>query len=161
MSTQRAEVVPIASLPLNMQNKIAADTSGCWNWTGATNSSGYSSVFYGGKSWLGHRVAYTVTVGQIPVGLTIDHLCRNKGCVNPEHLEAVTGAENNRRAAEAITHCRHGHSLAGDNLQIKHRARGDQRVCATCNRETSRSYRERIKGSPLRASPGRPPRLAA
>ena len=160
MNSQRA-TFPIESLPLNMQTKIAVHESGCWEWTGAHNNNGYSCFAIEGKSQLAHRVSYTYLVGPIPVGLTIDHLCRNKSCVNPEHLEAVTGAENNRRAAVAITHCRRGHELAGENLQIKHRARGDQRVCATCNRETSRSYRERIKGSPLRASPGRPPRLAA
>ena len=75
----------------------------CWLWTGAASSLGYGK-FAGpsqGESdapWNVHRYAYTLLVGPIPDGLTIDHLCRVPACVNPDHLEPVTQIENNRRA---------------------------------------------------------------
>ncbi|WP_327421883.1 HNH endonuclease [Streptomyces sp. NBC_01230] len=78
----------------------------CWVWTGATNDQGYGHLHIGGKggSKLGaHRVSYELSVGPIPDGLEIDHLCRNTSCVNPQHLEPVTTQENNRRAREART----------------------------------------------------------
>lgn len=141
-------------LPTNMQTKIRISESGCWDWTGALNGKGYSSVGFSGKTWLGHRVSYTVAVSKIPDGLTIDHLCRNKRCVNPEHLEVVSRAENSRRASRVITHCKQGHELAGENLRIKYRARGEQRECVSCAKQIARVYREKVKGVPLRASPG-------
>lgn len=76
-------------------------TTGCWNWTKAVRANGYG--WCGRRDWRGsaHRFAYTHFVGPIPDGLTIDHLCRNRRCINPEHLEAVSGAENTRRRVAA------------------------------------------------------------
>lgn len=84
---------------------------------------------------MAHRFAYQQMFGQIPDGLTIDHLCSNKLCVNPSHLEAVTGAENNRRAADKITHCLRGHPLNGENLAPR---KDGRRVCRTCKRDFDR-----------------------
>lgn len=76
------------------------DRSGeCWVWTSARQGKGYGCVFYDGRSQAAHRVSYTVFVGKIPDGMQLDHLCMNKLCVNPSHLEPVTNAENQRRAA--------------------------------------------------------------
>lgn len=141
------------ALPENMRSKIER-TDSCWNWVGATNSRGYGSLTNGhGGTMLAHRRSYEATRGAIPAGLTIDHLCMNKVCVNPVHLEAVTGAENTRRAAAALTHCKHGHPLAGDNLRIKTLKDGAQRrCCKTCAVRHAREYRLRSQARTERAA---------
>lgn len=134
-------------LPLNMQNKIAVNGD-CWDWTGAINNRGYGSVTNGnGGSMLAHRKAYEHAVGLIQGDLTIDHLCRNKRCVNPAHMEPVTRAENIRRKAEAQTHCRYGHELAGDNLRFHKRGDRVQRECRLCAMDTQRACRMRKAGT--------------
>ena len=73
---------------------------GCWVWTGAVSTGGYGRIgIDGNRLAQAHRVAYQLYVGPIPEGLHVDHLCRNRLCVNSDHLEAVTQAENNRRSA--------------------------------------------------------------
>lgn len=114
----------------------------CWLWTGAT-ANGYGRIRIGGRSVSTHRAAYELLIGPIPDGLQIDHLCRNKLCCNPAHLEPVTVRENllrgdtfnARNAAKTVCHL--GHPLSGDNLYI---AVG-RRHCRTCRREASRRRR--------------------
>jgi hypothetical protein len=77
------------------------DLNGCWIWSGGLKLNGYGYLRVGKKGHLAHRWVYEELVGPIPNGLTIDHLCRVKACVNPDHLEPVTNAENIRRAVEA------------------------------------------------------------
>lgn len=92
----------ITDLPSNMQTKIRIEGE-CWQWTGAKNNRGYGSVTNGrGKSMLAHRRSYMETKGEIPAGLQLDHRCENKLCVNPAHLDAVTGKENMRRRFHGI-----------------------------------------------------------
>ena len=109
----------------------------CLLWTGHTNSKGYSTVQVLGVRVYIHRLAYMVHVGPIPDGLTIDHLCRNKRCVNPDHLEAVTNKVNILRGLGVTaqnkrkTHCKRGHPLEGVNLRL---LPGGGRACRTCLR---------------------------
>lgn len=123
-----------------------ADT--CWEWRGLLNHGGYGHYAVLGRTYIPHRVSYELIVGPIPDGLQIDHLCRNKVCVNPKHLEAVTQQENIRRSdcppakRGRMTHCALGHEITRDRSGVR-------RTCVPCQR---RRQRERRKAeSKLRA----------
>ncbi len=96
------------------------DERGCWPWT-ACRSDGYGQMSMKNRQVRAHRVAYQLFVGPIADGLHLDHLCRNKSCINPAHLEPVTAKENYRRAFPYIvrqTHCIRGHEQSGDNVRV-------------------------------------------
>lgn len=88
-------------LPANFWSKVRVNELGCWEWTAAKNSRGYGCFAINAKSQLAHRVSYIALVGPIAEGLQIDHLCRNKTCVRPTHLEPVSATVNVRRAIHA------------------------------------------------------------
>lgn len=122
----------------------------CWLWKKSLIWSGYAKTWYQGKTVAAHRLSYEVFIGPIPDGLQVDHLCKIKHCVNPEHLEPVTPRTNVMRADTvaarnaAKTHCGEGHEYAGDNLLIV-QTTGERR-CRTCTNETARQYRNRQRG---------------
>ena len=121
-------------------------TPTCWLWRGSKNENGYGQVWRGFMEKkrtmeAAHRLAYRILIGEIPKGLEIDHLCKVRLCVNPEHLEPVTHRENLRRGDTLSgvnsrkTHCKNGHMLSRDNLLGSERYRKHKgRCCKTCHR---------------------------
>lgn len=111
--------------------------SGCWLWT-ACLVKGYGQFYADGKRHYAHRMAYQMFRGLIPDGLQLDHLCRVRCCVNPDHLEIVTNKENVLRGVGISahnarkTHCRRGHLFSEENTYLY---RGIQRRCRACRRE--------------------------
>jgi hypothetical protein len=126
-------------------------STGCWEWKAYCGRSGYGRFALNGKMRNAHRVAFTHFVGDIVPGLVIDHLCRVRRCVNPEHLRAVTNRENTlAEGSEALvaiqaarTVCPRGHALIRPNL----RARPSKRECLACNRAQGRLHTWRRNGN--------------
>jgi hypothetical protein len=125
-------------LPERIESKISPEpNSGCWLWDGARFDTGYGKTFIGEKRVLAHRVVYELLRGPIPQGLQIDHLCRVRCCVNPDHMEPVTRVVNVMRGESPIaknarkTHCLNGHEFSADNTYI---LKDKSRLCRACNR---------------------------
>lgn len=118
--------------------------TGCIEWMAYRRPDGYGEVRIDSQGFLAHRWAYEQEIGPIPPGLEIDHLCRNRACVNVEHLETVTRRENVRRGIRGVltTHCPSGHPYSGRNLYVN--ARG-WRFCRICARDRERVKRARLK----------------
>jgi len=123
-------------------------TSSCWLWTASRDPSGYGQG--PGRAKKAHRVIYEMFVGPIPKGMVLDHICRQRGCVNPLHLRPVTNRQNlladGSKSLPAVyahrTHCSHGHPYSGKNLRLD---KYGYRYCRACGRAADAVKREREK----------------
>lgn len=128
-----------------MSRVLKNENTGCWIWTGALSAGSYGSIFHEGRMQKAHRVSWRLNRGEIPDGLDLDHLCRVRRCVNPDHLEPVTRSENLLRSPlmdrySHKTHCVHGHEFTPDNTRVM--ANG-HRVCRSCQRINMHNSRAR------------------
>ncbi|MFF4738791.1 HNH endonuclease signature motif containing protein [Streptomyces sp. NPDC001262] len=125
-----------------------AKGDGCWTWKASVRANGYGQVRVGARVRSAHRVAYELAYGQIPPGLVIDHLCRNRRCVRPSHLDAVTQRTNVLRGVSlaahraAQTHCIHGHLFDAVNTYVASNGTRKCRACRAARSHARRRQRE-------------------
>lgn len=151
MSQQTAErATPRLSIEDRIRRLSQLDPeTGCWSWLGYLNHNGYGRLNVGGKQLRAHRASYETFVGPIPDGLVIDHLCRNRACVNPEHLEPVTMQVNTERGIGGAigrfqadkTECANGHEFSEANTYQRKSGGRDCRTCRDRRVEASRRRR--------------------
>ena len=139
-----------------LNSYIPEPNTGCWLWTGYVDRKGYGTIGIGSRvedkhgrcTYRAHRIAYQLLVGQIPEGLVLDHICRERSCINPRHLQVATHRENlfahgsiaPSKKNKEKTHCPHGHSYVNP-IVVKSGAR----VCRTCHnaRILKRYYKQK------------------
>lgn len=120
-----------------------AKSDDCWTWTAAKDRDGYGVFRLPTGNAMAHRFAYELCVGPIPSGLQIDHLCRNRGCVNPEHLEPVSSRSNTMRSPVALAAINAAKSTCTRGHELDYVRPNGNRACRTCHAEAQRRYVER------------------
>lgn len=124
--------------------------TGCWTYL-AVDRNGYGKATVDRRTVQVHRWAYEITNGPVPTALTLDHLCRNRACWNPDHLEPVTMRVNVLRGDGPTADnarkdvCVHGHELTGDNIRRRSGARSHHRECLTCHRRRKVEQKRRAR----------------
>ena len=136
---ERTLVKFASTLHRRLAARLVSDPeTGCINWTGALSRDGYGLIKEGGRGStnLGtHRLAYEIANGAVPAGLVLDHLCRNRRCCNPEHMEIVTRRENTLRGESPAarhakqTQCKRDHAFTPDNTYVTPNGRRNCRAC--------------------------------
>lgn len=150
--------MPVQPRPVmeRLMENVVVNERGCWVFTGAKDPAGYGRIGLGGRgtgTGLTHRVTYEHHHGAVPEGLDLDHLCRNRACCNPEHLEPVTRLVNVNRGLRGKgyggTHCKRGHEYTPENTGHTK----TQRYCRTCHRMADRAayYRKKNQAAPVAA----------
>jgi hypothetical protein len=147
-------------LPARFWVKVAVRENGCWEWTACRTKAGYGQFLLGARPMrYSHRLTYQTLTGETPRGLELDHLCRNRACCNPAHLELVTHQENCRRGAlpqmmreaspgaareRAKTHCPQGHPYNEENT-YRHKRGRMCRICQKASRAASWERKKRLR----------------
>jgi hypothetical protein len=164
-------------LPAQLARHATVTATGCWQTKPPAGSNGYHRVTYLSQHWATHRLTYTLLIGPIPAGQTLDHLCHNadhscpggrtcphRACVNPSHMEPVRAGENQRRGRgpantkrrhAAVTHCPQGHPYTLENTLLWRSGKWTKRRCKTC--ESQRIARRRTTGRKVRPLPPHDP----
>jgi len=120
-------------------------TNSCWNWKGCLNNAGYGMFRVNGKNYSPHRFSFETFIHKIPENMIIDHLCKNRSCVNPAHLDFVTNQENIRRGKNyqsKQTHCKRGHEFNAINSRL---SIDGKRVCKIC-RNDNQNKKRKLRG---------------
>jgi len=142
---------------MRFEQKISPEpNSGCWIWAGASNRLGYGRFNINQKIEYAHRLSWQLHKGEIPTDKQIDHLCRVRLCVNPDHMEVVSHRTNSLRGMgvgginSRKTHCKNGHELSGANLKLTlgDMYRCQHRRCVQCAKAYENKRNERRRGEP-------------
>jgi hypothetical protein len=135
---RRGEVRPVSGRDVaRFERFVGGCGSGCWPWVGHLDRSGYGTFFFSGVKVPAYRFAYEIARGLIPDHLEIDHLCRSRSCVRPDHLQAVPHRVNQLRGSGFVavrarqTHCKRGHEFTEANTR---RLKNGCRNCRACGR---------------------------
>lgn len=125
------------------RRRYTIDDGGCWIFGGRLNHDGYGTMFWNGHRYLAHQISYLWNIGDIPEELEIDHTCKNRACVNPEHLEAVAHRVNVMRGSVPgpHSHCKRGHAMDGTNVGFA--PKWQKRYCKACRKVSSHAWNKR------------------